>query len=532
MAPRERWRASITGALLAVSVLSTAILAMQAHYAFNYHRFAAEQVVRDFARLAASELVRRATAQLGYDGCMVLLTALAQRADARAPAADALARIRADADARLETAAGLALGVFGASPAEGRIVFAPVPPPETVRSFVLARAAAPLTGQHPFQTIHGVFEGEARRFVFAPVADKGQPAVVGFEMDLAKLQHWFSSALERAPLLPPSLGGGRVTNASLFVSVRDPAGVERFRVGAAPAANLLIEMPFGPAYSGVLDGFVVRAAIDPGAARHLVIGGLPRSRLPVLLALLLLSAGLVVTALLQLRRERALARLRSEFVASVSHELRTPLTQIRMFAETLLLDRVRSAEERRRALVIVDREARRLAHLVENVLQFSRGERDSVSLARERRALAPLVREVLEQFQPMIAGSGVRIGEKLDEAAAAAVDADALRQILLNLLDNAVKYGPRQQEIRVGLERDGATVRLSVDDEGPGIPPGERSRVFERFHRLARDTGSAVAGTGIGLAVVQDLARRHGGRAFADAGARGGAQLVVELPAA
>src|SRR5215831_16063909 len=95
---------------------------------------------------------------------------------------------------------------------------------------------------------------------------------------------------------------------------------------------------------------------------------LPRARLPLLLLLLLLNAGFVAAGIRQLRRERAVAALRSEFVSRVSHELRTPLTQIRMFAETLLLDRVRSQEERVRSVAIIDREARRLSNLVENVL--------------------------------------------------------------------------------------------------------------------------------------------------------------------
>jgi two-component system phosphate regulon sensor histidine kinase PhoR len=312
--------------------------------------------------------------------------------------------------------------------------------------------------------------------------------------------------------------------------VVDHGGVERFRQGAGVTA-LGVELPFGDAYSGVLAGSRLRVAVAPAAARNLVIGGLPRSRLPVLLGLLTLSTALVVSALLQLHRERALQRLRGEFVASVSHELRTPLTQIRLFAETLLLDRVRSAQEGRQALEVIDREARRLAHLVENVMLFSRAERGLAPLAPSPRQLAPLLREVLAQFTPLAAGAGVRLTAELDETAAAPVDADALRQVLLNLLDNACKYGPRGQELRVGLSGSRDRVRLWVDDEGPGVPAPARRQVFTRFHRLERDRRSAVAGTGIGLALVDDLVRRHGGKVWIEDGERGGARFVVELPA-
>jgi signal transduction histidine kinase len=141
------------------------------------------------------------------------------------------------------------------------------------------------------------------------------------------------------------------------------------------------------------------------------------------------------------------------------------------------------------------------------------------------------VREVLEQFEPLAAGAGARLVARLDESVVAAVDADALRQVLLNLLDNAVKYGPRGQELVVALDPGPRGARLSVDDQGPGIPAAARRRVFERYQRLDRDRRSSIAGTGIGLAVVADLVERHGGRAFVEDGSRGGARLVVELPA-
>jgi signal transduction histidine kinase len=239
----------------------------------------------------------------------------------------------------------------------------------------------------------------------------------------------------------------------------------------------------------------------------------------------------MLIAILQLRRERALSRLRSDFVSRVSHELRTPLTQIRMFAETLLLDRVRSEEERRRSLEIIDRESRRLASLVENVLRFSRGERGEDRVEVRPRDVVPLVRRLLFDFQPLTSGRA-RLVASLPERAEALADEDALQQILLNLLDNAVKYGPDGQEIRLAVEAEGNRVRFSVEDQGPGIPPGERERIWERFHRLPRDRESAVAGTGIGLAIVRELARLQGGSTRVEEGGRGGARFVVELPAA
>jgi signal transduction histidine kinase len=218
-------------------------------------------------------------------------------------------------------------------------------------------------------------------------------------------------------------------------------------------------------------------------------------------------------------------------VASVSHELRTPLTQIRMFAETLRLDRVRSPEEHKRSLEILDREARRLTNLVENALQFSRSERGTVLLALEEQDLAPLLAEVVQDFAPLLTGTGVAIRTRLEPGVRASVDAGALRQVLLNLLDNAVKYGPRGQELLVELAARAGRARIAVTDQGPGIPERDRERVFRRFERLERERERAVAGAGIGLAVVLDLALRHGGRSFVEDAEAGGSRFVVELPA-
>jgi len=113
----------------------------------------------------------------------------------------------------------------------------------------------------------------------------------------------------------------------------------------------------------------------------------------------------------------------------------------------------------------------------------------------------------------------------------AAVDDDALRQVLLNLLDNAVKYGPEGQEVRVGVRPRSPGALVWVDDEGPGIPTGDRERIWQRFFRLDAHRESAIAGTGIGLTVVRDLVAQHGGRSWVETGERGGARFVVEFPA-
>jgi signal transduction histidine kinase len=258
---------------------------------------------------------------------------------------------------------------------------------------------------------------------------------------------------------------------------------------------------------------------------------LPRERLPLVIGLLTLTVGLVVVALVQLRREAELSRMRSDFVSGVSHELRTPLAQIRMFSETLLLGRVRSPTEGRRSLEIIARETQRLIQLVENVLLFSRGERSAPRLSRQAAPLAPIVADVVEGFAPLASARQVQLTTTLDETVSANVDAAALRQILLNLLDNAVKYGPAGQQVTVALALEGNHARVFVDDEGTGVGESDADRIWQPFNRLAR-TADATGGTGIGLAIVRQLTDLHGGRAWVERAPSGGARFVVELPGA
>jgi len=337
----------------------------------------------------------------------------------------------------------------------------------------------------------------------------------------------FETVMAKSAVLPPALTKG-VPNDSLFsVVVRDFEG------------NLLYQSPiqYPPSYAAehALDaygGLRTTIAINPAIADRLLIGGRPRSRLGLLGALLGLTGVLVTIGLLQLRREQELARLREDFVASVSHELRTPLAQVRMFAETLRLGRIRSERERARSLEIIDQEARRLTHLVENILLFSRAERHQVRLSPRPCLLSAEVREALHSFAPIAAARHVRVVQALEDDTCAMVDVEAFRQIVLNLVDNAIKYSPADGVVRVSLTSEGAVVRLEVEDDGPGIPPADVERIWAPYFRLERDVSSAVAGSGIGLAVVRDLVQRHGGRTGVERRGRGqpGSRFFVELP--
>lgn len=376
--------------------------------------------------------------------------------------------------------------------------------------------------------LHGP-DGDERMtaFLFYPEPGPAARIAFGFQTDLSPLKDIVAKVSEGTPLLPPALTVGKETWEILSFSVRTPSGREVFE--SSPQYSSEIEA--SDTVGALFGGFTGSVHINPKAAEFLVIGGLPKSRLPTIVGLLVLTSALIIVAIFQLRREQELALLRTDFVSSVSHQLRTPLAQIRMFGETLMLGRVRNQEEERRSLEIIVKEAQRLTHQVDNVLHFSRAQRGEIALNLKDMPLAPLISEVLESFCPLAEAQECRVESSLDESLRAVVDPGAVRQILLNLLENAVKYGPPDQIIDVRLRKGpSGSVQLLVEDEGEGIPEDQRSEIFSPYARLERDRDSGVAGSGIGLAVVKELVRRQGGSVRVEDSVSGGARFIVAFP--
>ncbi|MEO8194306.1 MAG: HAMP domain-containing sensor histidine kinase [Gemmatimonadales bacterium] len=355
----------------------------------------------------------------------------------------------------------------------------------------------------------------------------------------------FNHLWSNPKILPLAITHGMPIDSLLAATVTTPAGTEIYR-----SRGWVDGLRSDTASLGWFGGGLrVRVALRPDATLRLQGGLLPVSRVPVFVGLLLLTGLLTVFIVRNLQREHELARLRLEFSASVSHELRTPLTQILLFGETLTLGRTRTDSERSDAANVIVREARRLMHLVDNTLTFSRAERPVVSLSPQRVALAPLVREVIAGFVPLASARNVTIAQNLDSQVDGFVDPEALRQMLLNLLDNAVKYGPPGQRVAVSLAGGHtrlaleprvtgpkrivrrSTVRLIVDDEGPGVSGRARDEIWVQFARGMNGEGAVGTGCGLGLAVVRELAERHNGSAWVEAAPGGaGARFVIELP--
>jgi signal transduction histidine kinase len=353
---------------------------------------------------------------------------------------------------------------------------------------------------------------------------RGDTIVYGAEYSRAAVEQVLAGVLYSRDLLPSPFRHGQPITDALQLRVSDAQGTTLFE--PRPVARW--ELDATDTLPASLGGMIVRAQVPVDEAQFLVIGGLPRSRLPFLLALLAISTALAIVAIGQLRRDLELARLRGDFVSSVSHELRTPLAQMRLYLETLRLGRFTTEAQRTSSIELVERETTRLSQLVERVLRFSAngtgddGTRIPMDVGAE-------VRRIVDEFRPLAAARRTTLVAGIaEDVPTIRLAPDALRHIVLNLLDNAVKYGPAGQTVRLTLARAGSEVRLTVRDEGAGVAAKDRERIWGAYQRAT--TPAAVAGSGIGLTIVRDIATRHGGRAWVEEGSSDGATFVVALP--
>jgi two-component system phosphate regulon sensor histidine kinase PhoR len=241
-----------------------------------------------------------------------------------------------------------------------------------------------------------------------------------------------------------------------------------------------------------------------------------------------------VFAFRDLTEERVLEQMRSDFVATVSHELRTPLAAIYGAAVTLRREDLDLGEEMtNRLLAVVAEESDRLAQIVNDVLLASHLDSGQLQLRIETVDAAKVTEHVVDAARTHLP-DGVTVA--LDAVPAlppVAADEQQLRQVLVNLVENAVKYSPEGGPVHVRIEQAGRGIRWAVSDRGLGIPPGERRRVFEKFYRLDPDMTRGVGGTGLGLYICRELVRRLDGRIWVEGNTDGkGSTFFVELPAA
>ena len=345
--------------------------------------------------------------------------------------------------------------------------------------------------------------------------------------------------LEMAALIS-RLGGSLPAEVSAEegYALRDDQGRVLHQVGAVPRAGApAITVPLA---EELLPGWDVVAFVPAATGDSAGSGGF--FLISTLLVGIFVAAIVAGGSLLlwQARRSEAEAAQKTSFVANVSHEFKTPLTTIRLYSELLESGRVRDAAQSGDYLRTIGRETQRLARLVGNALDFSRLEQGRKKYAREQLDLRAELVRLLDTQAPRLAEAGLALKRDLPaDPLPVTTDRDAFEQILLNLLDNAAKYGAAGGEVTVELAArpatsapasaaGGAVVR--VLDRGPGVPPEHRSRIFEKFHRVDDTLTAEKTGAGLGLSIARQLARGLGGELRHLPREGGGASFILELP--
>lgn len=306
--------------------------------------------------------------------------------------------------------------------------------------------------------------------------------------------------------------GGNATLAGLAHTLRGG--------GMDPPAVIEVVAPWGDA---------VRIDVPPPAAERwpgprtlarLLLGG-------AVLAVLAGFAALLFAA----HRDLRLARLKTDFVSNVSHELKTPISLIRLYGEMLTLGYAADEAQRSKAQAVIVAEAERLGLLIDNVLDFARIERGERTYRREPVDLAALIRRVAEAYRPQLDAGGFTLALELaEDLPPIGGDADALTQVLLNLMANACKFSTDDRRLAVTLARGADGLRWRISDHGIGIPAAEQARIFDPFYRVESGLTRSTRGAGIGLALVRHIVHGHGGTITVDSAPGSGTTFIITLP--
>jgi two-component system, OmpR family, phosphate regulon sensor histidine kinase PhoR len=232
-----------------------------------------------------------------------------------------------------------------------------------------------------------------------------------------------------------------------------------------------------------------------------------------------------------IKKEMELAEMKSSFVSNVSHELRTPLSLIRMFAETLELNRVRTEEKKNEYYKIIGQETERLTHLINNILNFSKMEAGRKEYHFQKFDLIQMINTVLDSYQFHLENNGFKLEKSFPENQLLLNgDREALSEAFINLLDNAVKYSENDKTININAGSTNGTLFFEIKDHGIGISQEDQKKIFDKFYRVSHGLVHNKKGTGLGLTLVKKIVEAHKGKIIVESQLGNGSLFRVVLP--
>ena len=361
----------------------------------------------------------------------------------------------------------------------------------------------------------------------ARAADEGGARPARREPDLAIERAVSDLAVERArfaAVLEGMSDGVIALDQDGAITLMNPAARALLGAGPDTAGRTLLEVVRVPA----LVELVARGAPEATELE------LPATRKRVSARLAPQTGGRAVVVLHDVTALHRLEVVRRDFVANVSHELRTPVAVIRANAETLATGALEDGATAPKLVGAIERNARRLTELIDDLLDLSRLEAGSYDVELEPVALAAAAHRAVEAVEKVAERRRAQVTVEVAAELTASADPGAIHQVLVNILSNAIVHSPEGSRVvvRGGAETDGSRVRVEVADDGPGIPVAHRTRIFERFYRIDPGRSRDMGGTGLGLSIVKHLVEAMGGSVGVDANEPRGTIVWVELAAA
>jgi signal transduction histidine kinase len=328
-------------------------------------------------------------------------------------------------------------------------------------------------------------------------------------------------------LIPGLLNGSgtKGSESGLAIGVFDETQNQIY-ANASGVKNYQIKMAFAP----VFPNWDLAAAYRGASIESVAQASFEKSLLVAAFVLCLLLVGIILT-LRAASREMSLAAAKSNFVSNVSHELKTPLALIRLYAETLELDRVKDDQQAKDFLRTINGEARRLTQLINNILDFSKIEAGRREYRFVSSDVAEVVEKVLRTYEFQLRDSGFEISTHIDHGLPmASIDPEALSQAVVNLLNNATKYSEDAKKIEVAVAAKDSQIVIEVADHGIGIPQSDQQKIFDKFYRVSTALVHNTKGSGLGLALVKHVVEAHGGRVLVDSEPGRGSRFTILIP--